>query len=1133
MTLDMIRLPDRPKLLHNLPVAAWEQPVVIPTYPVLEPNRNPMFLDRRVYQGSSGRVYPNAVTDRVSGQVVERSWSAVHLENDYVRLMVLPEIGGRIHVGMDRTNGYDFFYRQNVIKPALVGLLGPWISGGVELNWPQHHRPSSFMALDWAIEDLADGGRTVWCSEHEPMGRMKGMHGVTLRPGSSVVELRVRLFNRTPEPRTFLWWANAAARVHGRYQSFFPPDVTYVADHAKRATSTFPVARATYYGIDYGALPAEEADLSWYKNIPVPMSYMAMGTRGDFFGGYDHAAEAGFVHWADHRISPGKKQWTWGSGTFGQAWDRELTDEDGPYVELMAGVYTDNQPDFSFLAPYETKSFRQYWYPIRAIGPVHAATLDAALSLAVRDGAARIGVAVTRATPHTRVRLWVGGSTKPLFEHVADLSPSDPLVISGVPLPPGVKEADLVLSAHADERELVRYRPRQVERGDPPPPAREPAAPQAVQSVEELYLIGLHLQQYRHATRRPEAYWQEALCRAPKDSRCNAAMGWWHLERGELAEAASRFRTAISTLTRFNPNPYDGGPFYGLGLALRYAGQLDEADEAFAKAAWSRAWREPSLFARARLACRCGAFPSALALLDEVVDADPDQLTARNLRAALWRRLGEQERAVAEVEQVLARDPLDVAAMEQRGQLGDFNAVAVPRGAQAALDVAHDYAAAGVFDDAARVLRRQLSQPGPAGEAYPMLHYTLAWVLRQAGDNAWAGELERAAATPPDHCFPSRIEEIEILGWAMEANPLDARAPYYLGNLLYDRRRYREALSAWRRATRLDPTFPTAHRNLGIAEYNVLRRPGPALAEYKKAFAADPSDARVLYELDQLRKRRGEPPADRLRLLYQYQKVVEARDDLTVELVTLLNETGSHEEALAVLARRRWHPWEGGEGLVPAQWVLANLRLANRALQKLPPAPSEAIAHLQAALGRPPNLGEGKHLLTPENELHYYLGVAHRLDGHEEEARTWFERAAAGQGDSKAPAGEPTYWRARANIALGDEDGARALLQQLLLSARRRSRQPQLADYFATSLPAFLVFEDDLDLRNRVECRYLESLALAGLGRPRAAARGLREVVALDVDHARAAWHLRELGLASRPLRDHRWAETRGSRVQL
>jgi tetratricopeptide (TPR) repeat protein len=1118
----VIRLPDRPAPLRDQQVAAWGEPVVIPSYAVGAADRNPMFLERRVYQGSSGRVYPNPVIDRVSDQREDRAWTAVHLENEYVRLMILPEIGGRIHVGLDRTSGYDFFYRQNVIKPALVGLLGPWVSGGVEFNWAQHHRPSTFMAVDWMIEELPDGGRTVWCSDHEPMGRMKGMHGVTIRPGSSLIELRVRLFNRTPDVRTFLWWANAAARVHDRYQSFFPPDVRYVADHAKRATSAFPVSRNRYYGIEYGDRAAKEADLSWYKNIPVPTSYMAMGTSGDFFGGYDHAADGGFVHWADHRISPGKKQWTWGNGEFGHAWDRELTDDDGPYVELMAGVYTDNQPDFSFLAPYETKTFSQYWYPIRRIGPAHAATLDGALSLTVRNGLARIGVAVTSAQPAITVLLQ--GGDRVLAKHTADLSPGCPLVLEDIHVPPVVSETDLEVSAEAGNgRVLARYRPLPVTMSDPPAPATEPPVPAEIDQLEELYLTGLHLEQYRHATRRPEDYWQQALRRSPGDARCNTASGWWRLRRGEFEVAAGHFRTAVATLTRRNPNPYDGEALYGLGLALRYTGRLDEADEAFGKAAWNDAWRCPAEYARAQLAARRGMFAEAIALLDRVIGRDAEQLAARTLRSALWRQLDGTRLASDEIDAVLAADPLDAWALEERRLLAEprrsrrGGALPLdhlpdgprPRDIQTALDVAHDYAAAGLLTEAIGVLTRLLPAADRGGPVYPLVRYTLGWLLGRAGDSGSDEEFRLAAAMPSDYCFPARLEEIEILRAAMTVNPSDARAPYYLGNLYFDRRRYTEAITAWRRAARLDPSFPTVHRNLGIAEFNVLGRPGRALAAYRRALRAYPADARVLHEYDQLRRRCAEPPASRLRLLERHRDLVASRDDLTIEFVALLNQAGCHQEALAILAGRRFHPWEGGEGMVSAQWVLANLRLAQAALHRA--SPGVAIERLAAALQRPRNLGEGKHPLTSENEVHYHLGLAHRAAGDDREAQQWLARATALQGDTQAPPAEPAYWRARALRAVGDEAGATGLFRHLLRSARRRAAEPRRVDYFATSLPTFLIFDDDLDQRNRIECRYLESLARAGLGQRRPAARGMRDVLALDPGHAGAAWHLRAL----------------------
>ena len=196
-------------------------------------------------------MFPLPFHERIDQNKRPHSWQAVHLENEWVRVVVLPELGGRIHIGYDKVADYDFFYRNNVIKPALVGLTGPWISGGVEFNWPQHHRPGTYLPVEATIEHDDDGSCTVWLSAIDPLSRMKGMHGVCLRPGKSCIELRVRLHNPTPVTQTFLWWANVATEVNEAYQSFFPEDVHYVADHAKRAISSFPLCADKYYGADY------------------------------------------------------------------------------------------------------------------------------------------------------------------------------------------------------------------------------------------------------------------------------------------------------------------------------------------------------------------------------------------------------------------------------------------------------------------------------------------------------------------------------------------------------------------------------------------------------------------------------------------------------------------------------------------------------------------------------------------------------------------------------------------------------------------------------------------------------------------------------------------------------------------
>jgi tetratricopeptide (TPR) repeat protein len=1113
-------LPDAPASESGA-VKAWQEPVTMPSYLPAAPDRNPMFLEKRVYQGSSGRVYPLPFIDRIATEPVQRAWQAVHIENEFLRLMILPEIGGRIHVGRDKINGYDFFYRQNVIKPALVGLAGPWISGGVEFNWPQHHRPATFLPVETEIERGSDGSITVWCSDHDPMTRMKGMHGVCLHPGKAYVELKVRLYNRTPLVETFLWWANVAVKVHEKYQSFFPPDVRFVADHARRALTSFPLSDRPYYGVDYperarSGVPADEMpaqfrpdgtyaanDLSWYANIPVPTSYMIVGTEQDFFGGYDHAARAGVVHVADHRIAPGKKQWTWGNHDFGYAWDRCLTDSDGPYIELMAGVFTDNQPDFSFLAPWETRTFSQYWYPIREIGPAQAANLHAALSLRATDGRAHVGVCVTQDLPGARITLSRDGTL--LHEWIEDLSVAQPFRAE-VELGDAAQAAKLSVRIEQNGLEILCYDPPRSDAAGEPHVATEPPEPKEIESSDELYLTGLHLEQYRHATRRPEAYWQEALRRDAGDARSNNALGLWRLRRGEFTEAERHFHAAIARLTQRNPNPRDGEPHYNLGLALRFLGNEQGAYDAFAKAAWNAAWCGPAYYAIAEIDARRGAWDLALDHIQRALAANPENLNARNLHAMILRKLGRESETAAILRDALARDPLDVWA---RFLLGGK----LPANHQQFLDLAFDLARAGFYSEAAALLR-SADVSAHDGSA-PIVRYAIADFCAQMGDARASAEAYRQAAqAAPDFCFPSRLEELVLLKRAIAANPGDARAPHYLGNFLYDRRRHQEAIAAWERSVELDPQFPTAWRNLGIAYFNVGRDPARARDAFNRAFAADRDDARVLYERDQLWKRMGEPPQLRLAELERYPELCQRRDDLTVELATLLNQTRQPAHAAELLLSRKFQPWEGGEGLVLAQFTRANILLGQRALAEGDAA--SACASFAAILKPPPSLGEAKHLLANQSDVWFWLGAGHAHQGDREQAEACWMRATRQRGDFRAMSvrsvSELTFWSALACQCLGRNEEAAALFRSILDYAEELGHQVPTIDYFATSLPAMLLFEDDLEKRNRIEALYLRGQAQLGLGKTADAMRRFNEVLEMDRNHAGAADLLEQAG---------------------
>jgi tetratricopeptide (TPR) repeat protein len=1104
-------------------VRVWTEDLVIPTYLPSAPDKNPMFVEKRVYQGSSGKVYPLPFTDRIAAQKTDRKWRAIWLENDFIRVLVLPEIGGRIHVLQDKTNGYDAIYRQAVIKPALVGLAGPWISGGIEFNWPQHHRPATFMPVDSSIEEHADGSRTVWCSDHDPMVRMKGMHGVCLHPDKAWLELKVRAYNRTPLMQTFLWWANVATRVHEDYQSFFPPDVHYVADHAKRAMSEYPLCKGFYYGVDYArrgrnGVPAAEQpakfvpphgryapnDLSWYANIPTPCSYMAMDSKEDFFGGYDHQREAGLIHFANHHIAPGKKQWTWGNHEFGYAWDRNLTDPDekgecAPYIELMSGVFTDNQPDFSFLMPGETKTWSQYWYPIQKIGPAQKANLDAALSLNVANRKARVGISAAINLKAAVVRLAAGN--RMLGEWSRDLAPGQPL-IEEIALPPRVEEGSLRVSVRtSDGREIISYEPgtRRKEKKQVPPAATEPVLPAAIATSEELYLTGLHLVQYRHATRAPEIYWREAVRRDPGDSRCLNALGLWHLRRGEFTAAERHFRAALRRLTRLNPNPYDGEACYNLGVALGHLGRDDEAYDAFYKATWNHAWQAAGWHALAEIDCRRHNWTSALDHLGRALRANTDNLRARNLRALVLRQLGRMAEAEAQLRATVALDPLDWWATHLLAQPLSCDT-------HVRLDLALDYAWAGFFAEALDVLKE--ARPESASGTEPLLEYYRAWLCHLLGDiTRGRRHLTAAAKASPDYCFPSRLEEIAILGHAIASNPRDARAPYYLGNLLYDRRRHTEAIKLWEKSARLDGTFAVVWRNLGVGYFNVAKKPLRARAAYDRALRANPDDARLLYERDQLWKRLGRPPAERLRELERRITLVNRRDDLSLELCALHNQTGQPAKALAILSTRKFQPWEGGEGVALGQHVRTHLALGRAALER--GSAAEARGLFEAALQSPENLGEARHLLANQSDIHFWLGEACARLGDRESARLHWSVAAAFKGDFHEMRvrafSEMTYYSARALERLGRSTAARKLLHELLGYARKLARTPARIDYFATSLPTMLMFDDDLPRRQTSAAMFMEAQARLGLGQKSAAVKLLQRVLVLDPNHALAA----------------------------
>ena len=1107
----------------ELYVKLWEEEVEIPTYMAGEPDKNPMFLEKRVYQGSSGKVYPLPVIDRIYDEKVSKKYRMLYLENKYIQIAILPELGGRIQRAYDKTNNYDFVYHNRVIKPALVGLAGPWISGGIEFNWPQHHRPSTFSPVDYYTRENEDGSKTVFVGEVDRMYGTKGMAAFTLYPDKAYLEIKGQLFNRTPFSQTFLWWANPAVAVNDNTKSIFPPDVNAVFDHGKRDVSKFPIATGVYYKMDY----SKGVDISRYKNIPVPTSYMAYHSDYNFVGGYDFGVKAGILHIADHHISPGKKQWTWGNGDFGKAWDRNLTDEDGPYIELMTGVFTDNQPDFTWLEPYEEKTFTQYFMPYKEVGEVKNASIDAVINLEFSNEKAKVYVYTTSVFKNLKVIL--KHKDEIMFEKVTDLSPEKALV-EEINIGKGICRQDYELEViKEDGQELLNYRPEKEGELKVPEAAKPAIPPEEIKTNEELLLTGLHLEQYRHATFAPEAYYLEGLKRDSSDLRINNAYGKLLLRRGQIRESEKYFRKAIEKITWKNPNPYDGESYYNLGLALKLEGRLEEAFDAFFKSTWNGAIQDSSFFSLAQIATEKGQLAAALEYVEKAIVRNYHNIKARNLKCAILRRLGRLEEAARLADETIELDRLDYGSrneqylinkqkgLENSTLLSELNKI-MRDSEFSYLELSQDYAEAGLYEEASEVLMRCLERTSDKVSVYPMLYYNLGYYYLKQSLKEKAGEFySRGEATKPDYCFPNTLYSMLVLESAVEFDNKNYMASYYLGNLLYDKKQFNRAITLWENSRDLNPNFPTVHRNLALAYFNKLVDRERARVELEKAFELNSEDARVLFELDQLYKKLNVSHSERISLLQKHIKLVEDRDDLYVEYITLKNNLGNYEEARALIGARRFHPWEGGEGKVTSQYVLCHLELAKKAISRKNYA--KAMELLEAAKVYPENLGEGKLTGAQENNIDYYLGIAYEALGKSEEAYSYFNLASGGldipvsamfYNDQPA---DTIFYQGLALRKLGREAEALGRFNKLYDYGEKHLYDDVKIDYFAVSLPDFLVFDEDLNKKNLVHCRYLMGLGSLGLYNLDKAKKNFSLAKEMDVNHQGVNIHLSMEGI--------------------
>ena len=923
-------------------------------------------------------------------------------------------------------------------------MLGAWISGGIEWCVFHHHRASTYLPLEFKLIENEDGSKTIWFGEIEPRHRMKWSIGLTLHPGRSYIETDVRLFNHTEYTHSILYWANVATHVNEDYQVIFPPSVHQGVYHAKNSFIHWPIANEIYNGKDYTG----QVDVSWWKNHPEPISIFAHNLKEDFMGGYDHDRDAGTVHVGNHHILKGAKLWEWGPGEYGSVWDTEiLTDEDGPYAELMVGGFSDNQPDYSWIRPGEVKQLKQYWYPVRDLGGFKKANLHAAVNLTVSSNN-RIDIGLNATQELKDCRVILEEEKDIIFDEVVSLGPANPysttVTVKG--------KADLtrykVHLVDQDYREIISYQEKEPEyEAGLPEPVKSPLRPGEINSVEELVLTGQRILQFHNPSLDPREYFLEAIGRDPLNSMANLHLGNLAAKSGRLEAAAEYYRNSIRRISKDYTRPRDCEALYQLGVILKKQKKYEAAVDTLYRATWDQAWHAAAYLELAEISMIYGHFDKALEQLDHSLATNGRNPRALALRSMVLRHLNERADAGITARTALQMDPLEhMAAYEL--QLANaispsqFNSL-LRNNKENYLELTCAYLEGGRYTEAAGVLDLALTSGNTVLGSYPILSYYRAWLAEKQGDAELAATLySKASGAPTDYVFPFRFETIEILEAAIAHDSTDAKAWYYLGNIYYDHQP-NKAMLCWKKAVDINGDLAIAHRNLGWGYYRYLNNIPNAIGHYERAVSLNPEDPRYYYELDVLYELQNVSPERRLALFSEHPEASKGREDAFLREIEVLILNGVLDTALRHLSEHHFIRQEGVTRMHDL-FVDAHLLKGRELLQSGDHA--GALEHFLLADTYPPNQGIGRISYYPkEAQVYYYTGLAYQGLDDKRKARDFYKKAA------ETPAGQSQYlyYRGLAQRELNQEEEALASARTLIQAGEDGLEEASDPDFFA------------------------------------------------------------------------------------
>jgi tetratricopeptide (TPR) repeat protein len=822
-------------------VRVWQDTVTFLTYREKSPDAIPPFDQFAIAGTGVHSVYPYTLRENMTDQKYDAPWRVLHLENQYLHCMVLPDLGGHLYTCRDKLSGASVFYANTAIKKSDVAPRGAWVAGGIETSFPVAHSRVTVSPVHFVTAGNDDGSATVFVGAVDRVSGMEWRVAYTLRPGCAVLQQNTWIYNPGPVRQPYQWWSNGAIRLpDDGLQLTYPMWVT--APHGAGTLDTWPV-------------DAAGVDRSRTANYATNLGLFAYGSREPFFAAYNPQSRNGVAHWADPREVPGKKVWVYGKAD--KDYKDQLSDDHSGYAEIQSGLEI-SQDMFEFLEPQQSRAFSELWIPSRSTGGISRATPAAVLYLHRTPQAggmvkAAIDLNVTSVLPHASLTVTKGGAA--VYRQVADLDPATVFHAETAPVDPAgkfrfeLKDASgkLLLAHQEDTYDAVT--PAEVKIGGPVP------APARKHGPEEDALAAAEKDELDRMIDRAAAEYDAALVAHSKSMAVRKAAG-------RFSVALHRFTEAAAILAPLHAeNPSDAETAYYLGVARSELG-----DDAAARPLWESILQDRRFGAAAqdRLACalaRAGQQKAAAEMLHPIAALGPGR--AAGLEVALLRRMGQTAEAQAALRKALAADPMDSLLRVEAVFAGRQDAAIwmhLAADPEWVLDVADEYFDVGLYQDALGLLDRTYpaageleTEPGAVlPQDYPLIAYYRGYARLRLGQSP-AEDFRKASGQSTLYVHPYRASSFPVLRAAVEQNPADAAAHYLLGCLLFNSRETDRALAEWNLAKPSAVRIPAYYETLARVLVGVKKDPRQAEGMVKEGLAAEPGNAALLRLLANIR----------------------------------------------------------------------------------------------------------------------------------------------------------------------------------------------------------------------------------------------------------------------------------------